>query len=34
MSDYVSILPLSTPADLDGIRKLALHACLELHRVD
>ncbi len=34
MSDYVSILPLATPVDLDGVRRLALHACLELHRVD
>jgi acetone monooxygenase len=34
MSDYVSILPLATPVDLEGVRKLALHACLALHRVD
>ncbi len=34
MSDYVSILPLTIPVDPDAVRKLALHACLELHRVD
>lgn len=34
MSDYVSILPLAAPVDPDGVRRLALHACLALHRVD
>jgi cation diffusion facilitator CzcD-associated flavoprotein CzcO len=34
MSDYLAVLPLDAPLDLDGVRRLALHACLALHRVD
>jgi hypothetical protein len=33
MSDYFSILLLSQPVDHRGVRRLALHACLELYRV-
>lgn len=33
MNDFVSILPLAAPLDRDGLRRLAIHACLELHRV-
>jgi cyclohexanone monooxygenase len=33
MSDYFSILPLSQSFDQDGLRRLARHACLDLHRV-
>ncbi|MBS9402303.1 DUF4242 domain-containing protein [Halomonas sp. TRM85114] len=33
MNDFVSILPLVAPLDRDGLRRLAIHACLELHRV-
>lgn len=34
MSDYFSILTLSQPIDEDGVRRLAIHACLDLHRVE
>lgn len=33
MNDFISILPLAAPLDRDGLRRLAIHACLELHRV-
>ncbi|MDI5936412.1 NAD(P)-binding domain-containing protein [Halomonas kalidii] len=33
MNDFISILPLVAPLDRDGLRRLAIHACLELHRV-
>ncbi|SFU72890.1 flavin-containing monooxygenase [Halomonas korlensis] len=33
MDDFASILPLTAPLDRDGLRRLAIHACLELHRV-
>jgi cation diffusion facilitator CzcD-associated flavoprotein CzcO len=33
MSDYFSVLPLTPPLDRDGVRKLAHHSCLDIHRV-
>jgi cyclohexanone monooxygenase len=33
MSDYFSVLSLTPPLDRDGVRRLARHACLDLHRV-
>lgn len=33
MNDYLSILTLEAPLDRDGLRRLAIHACLDLHQV-
>lgn len=33
MSDFIPVLPLAAPLDRDSLRRLAIHACLELHRV-
>ncbi len=33
MSDFISILPLPAPLDRDGLRRLARHGCLDIHRV-
>lgn len=34
MNDYVSILPLQPSLDRDGVRRLARHSCLDIHRVE
>lgn len=33
MGDFISLLPLTAPLDRNELRRLAIHACLELHRV-
>lgn len=33
MNDYLSVLTLEAPLDRDGLRRLAIHACLDLHQV-
>lgn len=33
MSDFFSVLPLVPPLDRDGMRRLACHSCLDIHRV-
>jgi cation diffusion facilitator CzcD-associated flavoprotein CzcO len=33
MTDFITIQPLTAPLDGDGLRRLAIHACLSLHRV-
>lgn len=33
MNDYLSILTLEAPLDRHGLRRLAIHACLDLHQV-
>ncbi|QTF90960.1 NAD(P)-binding domain-containing protein [Halomonas sp. BM-2019] len=33
MNDFISLQPLAAPLDGDGLRRLAIHACLSLHRV-
>ncbi len=33
MNDYLSTLTLEAPLDRDGLRRLAIHACLDLHQV-
>lgn len=32
-NDFISIVPLTTPLDRDGVRRLARHGCLDIHRV-
>ncbi|MGD2167746.1 MAG: NAD(P)-binding domain-containing protein [Gammaproteobacteria bacterium] len=34
MSDFITILPQATPLDRDGVRRLARHGCLDIHRVE
>jgi len=34
MSHYCSLLPLEQPLDREGVQRLFLHACLDIHRVD
>jgi len=31
--DFISIVPLTVPLDRDGVRRLARHGCLDIHRV-
>jgi cation diffusion facilitator CzcD-associated flavoprotein CzcO len=34
MSHYCSLLPLEPPLDREGVQRLFLHACLDIHQVD